>query len=319
GLLAASDQPATCPDPAQLLTLPLQPLQPYGFSIAAGTAPDHVNLLWGSGVDLGCIADMKFVRDGQLGNLAGAVQCGPIGFVPNGSGVPVSVSNLVLGQSGISGSAIARYTRAGGQACNYSGEFGGVITAAQPRSGMTPDPTGVWFNPSESGWGLILTQQGPTTFAAVFAYDADGKPTWWVASNVVDTGQPVNLLVGEAFTGPLYSTTGPYFGNPNDSTPLSVVPVGTLQVANIGGTDNLSLTYTVGGATVQKTVERQTWTTDHPLLLGGSYTGGLFPEASACGTSGLFATNPTTFSVTSDSRSSSLQLKWPTGPGTGCV
>jgi len=95
-----------------------------------------------------------------------------------------------------------------------------VLQQAAARSGMNPDPTGLWFNPQESGWGLILTQQGPNIFAALFSYGTDGKAAWWVASNVVDTGQPVNLLVGEAFAGPLYGTTGPYLGAP-DNTALA--------------------------------------------------------------------------------------------------
>jgi len=313
----ASEQSAACPDSP--LVLPIQPFQPYGFSIVAGSARDHVTLLWGSGIDLGCTGDMKFERDGQLAGLAGNVQCAPIGFVPDGTGVPVAVRDIVMGQAGISGSAAARSSTAtGGLPCSYAGEFGGVITAAQPRTGMSPDPTGVWFNPSESGWGLILTQQGANVFAALFAYDADGKPTWWVASNVTDSGKFVNFLVGETFAGTLYRTTGPYFGNPSDTTPFAAISVGTLQVANIGGTDHLALEYSVGGTTIDKTVQRQTWA-NMMSLLGGTYTGGLFPAASACGTSGFFAMDPTTFIVSPNPDASSLQVRWPTGPGTGCV
>lgn len=311
------NQSAACPDPSLLLTQPIQPFQPYGFSITPGTQPNHVNVLWGSGVDLGCTADMTFQRDGQLASLDGNLQCGPIGFVPNGAaGVAISVRNLVLGQDGISGSATVQTTTPGGLTCGYTGEFGGVVTTAQSRSGMAPDPTGIWFNPAESGWGLALTQQGPNIFAALFAYDDNGNPTWWVASNVVDTGNFVNFLVGEAFAGPLFTTTATHSGNTFSLTALSV---GTLQVANIGGTDKLALTYNVGSVTVQETVQRQSWSTTHPALVTGTYTGGLFPSTSACGSDGLFASTPATFTVTSDSPSSPVQIKWPTGPGTGCV
>ena len=183
---------------------------------------------------------------------------------------------------------------------------------------MTPDPTGVWFDPAESGWGLILTQQGPNVFAGLFAYDADGKPAWWVASNVVDTGQPVNLLVGEAFAGPLYRTTGPYFGTPGDTTALSATAVGTLRVAYVGGTDSLSLSYTIDGTTVEKTLHRQTWSSNASWF-AGQITGGLFPSSSACGTNGIFAPTPTTFNATWDDALGTVQLAWGTGSDTSCL
>jgi hypothetical protein len=314
----AAGSPAGCPEPSVLLAQPIQPFQPYGFSITAGSARDHATLVWGSGVDVGCMADMAFHRDGQLAFLGGGLQCGPIGFVPNGTGLPIAVRDIVVGQTGFSGVASVEASAPGGLACNYEGTFGGVVTTAPSRAGMSPDPTGVWFNPSESGWGLTLTQQGANVFAALFAYDADGKPTWWVASNVTDSGKFVNFLVGETFAGTLYRTTGPYFGNPSDTTPFAATSVGTLQVANIGGTDHLALEYSVGGTTIDKTVQRQTWA-NMMSLLGGTYTGGLFPAASACGTSGFFAMDPATFIVSANPDASSLQVRWPTGPGMGCV
>src|SRR6185503_3941858 len=204
-----------------------------------------------------------------------------------------------------------------GGTCRYLGSFGGVLRQPAPRSGMNPDPTGLWFNPNESGWGLILTQQADNVFAAIFAYGADGKPAWWVASNVVDTGQPVNLLVGEAFAGTLYSTTGPYLGAA-DTTALSATAVGNLRIAYVAGTDLLSLSYTVNGVTVEKTLQRETWSSNASQM-SGTYSGGLFPSSSACGTSGVFATTPTSFNVTPGTAPNSLRILWGTGVDIACV
>ena len=287
--------------------------QPYAFSITPRGTADQVRVAWNPSSGTGCAADLSYARDGQIASLSGVLGCSS---VPPASGLllatPVAVTGLVAGPTGFSSAAQV----SGTATCNYNGSFGGVLQQAATRAGMNPDPTGLWFNPNESGWGLILTQQGPNIFAALFSYGSDGKATWWVASNVVDTGQPVNLLVGEAFAGTLYATTGPYLGAA-DHTALTATSVGTLRVAYVGGTDLLSLSYTVNGTTVEKTLTRQTWSSNANLL-SGAYTGGLFPSASACGSSGIFATRPTTLNVTPGATPSSLLITWGTGIDTLC-
>src|SRR3569832_463840 len=47
--------------------------------------------------------------------------------------------------------------------------------------------TDLWFNPSEGGWGVNITQQGMTLFAMWFVYAEDGKPTWFSMSNRTQT------------------------------------------------------------------------------------------------------------------------------------
>src|SRR4051794_3341309 len=75
------------------------------------------------------------------------------------------------------------------------------------------DVTGLWYNPNESGWGMNVIQQSSVLFITIFVYGPDGRPTWYVASDT-------RFVAGTAvkYTGPLYATTGPYFGgtfNPN--------------------------------------------------------------------------------------------------------
>src|SRR6185369_4631903 len=48
--------------------------------------------------------------------------------------------------------------------------------------GMSPDPTGLWWVPEESGWGLSLVQQQDTVVAVLFVYDDAKRPAWYVAT-----------------------------------------------------------------------------------------------------------------------------------------
>ena len=44
--------------------------------------------------------------------------------------------------------------------------------------GKEVDHSGLWFDPSNPGWGLSITEQGPFNGAALFYYDLAGNPTW---------------------------------------------------------------------------------------------------------------------------------------------
>jgi hypothetical protein len=304
--------PADSRCPAAPVPLPAPP-QPASFSVSAGSAPDHVNIAWGTGIDTACTVDASYSRQGVLATLTGPLACGPIGNPTSVIGT-LTVSEITANAAGFSGNA--RVDLPQPSSCGYVETFGGVLSQASARSGMNPDPTGVWFRPDESGWGVILTQQGANIFAALFVYGADGKPAWWVASNVVDTGAPVNLLVGEAFSGTLYSATGPYLGAP-DQAAFSATAVGTLRIAYVGGTDLISLAYTVDGVTVNKTVQRETWSSN-AAFLSGTFTGGLFPLESACGNTGIFAPAPVAFTATPGS-GSGVQLSWTDASAGACL
>src|SRR5206468_650585 len=40
--------------------------------------------------------------------------------------------------------------------------------------------SGLWWNPSESGWGVHFTQRRNILFAAWYTYDTTGAPKWYV-------------------------------------------------------------------------------------------------------------------------------------------
>jgi hypothetical protein len=79
-----------------------------------------------------------------------------------------------------------------------------------------------WAAPagSESGWGMNLTHQDDTIFAAWFTYDLDNSPLWMVMA--------AGLTAPGTYTGSLYTGTGPAFNSvPFDPALVSPVPAGT--------------------------------------------------------------------------------------------
>jgi hypothetical protein len=115
----------------------------------------------------------------------------------------------------------------------------------------TPQPvdaTGLWINPSESGWGISVFHQGATLFASLFVYGPDGQPKWYTASSLEGGGS--------TYSGPLIEATGPYFGASAPFSPNAVTrrTVGTMTM-NLDDT-GANLTYTVDGTQVSKRVQR---------------------------------------------------------------
>ena len=138
---------------------------------------------------------------------------------------------------------------------SFSSSVTTCTATAASRTGAT-NYQDLWWNPSESGWGMNVTQQGSVAFATLFDYDAAGHATWWVMSNGAQTSPGV-------FTGALYSVTGPVF-NANPWTAIAATAVGTMTLQFTSGTTG-SLTYSVNGTTVQKSIQRQTFSSPLPL------------------------------------------------------
>ena len=111
------------------------------------------------------------------------------------------------------------------------------------------DYTDSWWNESESGWGLFVVQHPSNqVFAGWFVYDADGKPVWF-------TMVPGEWSYYNEFTGPIYRTTGPYFGGTFDPAEVTrtIVGQGTLTFSdrNTG-----TFAYTVDGVAATKAISR---------------------------------------------------------------
>ena len=137
------------------------------------------------------------------------------------------------------------------------GVFRNAVTV--PGSGvcpLLPSQTALWWNPAESGWGLNLNHQGNLLFGTLFTYDSNRAPLWLVMSAGAMQAD------GLTFTGDLYRTTGPAF-NAVPFTPIGAAnlsKVGTMTVA-FSETNVATLTYTVNGVEVKKSIQRQVYGT----------------------------------------------------------
>jgi hypothetical protein len=131
------------------------------------------------------------------------------------------------------------------------------------------DAQGLWWTlgGSESGWGLNIAHQGLKLFATWFTYDAQGRNTWLVMSDTLDVGR-------NRYEGTLYRTTGPAFGAPFDPARVTRTPVGRLEIA-VTNTDNATITATVDGVTVRKTLSQQQFALPMPICGKGAAPGSI--------------------------------------------
>jgi hypothetical protein len=127
-----------------------------------------------------------------------------------------------------------------------------VIFPPPPRP--LTDYSGLWWNPLESGWGLSLHQSAlHSLFGAWFVYGSGGEPEWY-------TLQGGQWIDSTTWRGTLYRTTGPFFGGPDyDPRLVLVQPAGTATLdfrLRDGEEGRARFTYTIGGATTTKVIER---------------------------------------------------------------
>src|SRR5690606_27877307 len=58
---------------------------------------------------------------------------------------------------------------------------GAVLACLSATASAQSLHTGVWWDPAESGWGLMVTDQGNVLAPYWYAPDVDGEPTWFLA------------------------------------------------------------------------------------------------------------------------------------------
>ena len=116
-----------------------------------------------------------------------------------------------------------------------------------------------WAGQAESGWGVNVTHQDDTIFATLFTYDANGKGIWPFMS----AGRRQQ---DGSYLGDLYLATR---GSPFNAQPFVPVDgssyrkVGTMRFAFPSGTAG-TLTYSIDGVTVVKSITRQVFSTPTP-------------------------------------------------------
>ena len=147
------------------------------------------------------------------------------------------------------------------------------VSLALARPAAAVDWTDIWWVPTESGWGVNFIQSNNFIFATFFVYGPNGQPFWYTAHLTQNTGG--------SWSGPVYQTTGTYFGIPWNSATNTANQVGTATftpTTAFAGT----LAYTVSGTSVTKQIQRQTLTA---IPLGGKYAGAYLSIFSSCANS----------------------------------
>jgi hypothetical protein len=129
----------------------------------------------------------------------------------------------------------------------YGSRAANCLPGADNRASST-NYQDLWWNPAESGWGINLTHQDNILFATLFTYESNGRDLWLVMSNGARQGDG-------SYTGELYKTSGPAFST-TPFTGVNATPVGTMRLRFTDG-NNGTLTYTYNGVTVNKTIQRQ--------------------------------------------------------------
>lgn len=107
----------------------------------------------------------------------------------------------------------------------------------------------LWWNPSESGWGVSFTQHASgIAFVAWYTYDTSGNPKWYVASSC--------RVVGSACSGTLYETSGPPFGNAFDPARVVAREVGSITFEFSSSSAGV-MSYVLNGSPGSKQITRQ--------------------------------------------------------------
>ena len=199
-----------------------------------------------------------------------------------------------------------------------------LLASGRAGAELSPDPTGLWYDPAQSGWGLTVVQQGGVAFAVLFVYDPSNHPAWYFASDLsaphLDPLPPGPIGID----GVLYRATGSWFGGPFDPHAMTITPVGSLslQYADPAG-HSLQVDYTIDGTTASKTLQPQTWGDDRALLVGNFYEGGIsltHKSATGCDDLAYGPTDPSRafeFAVTADELGQ-VHFSWSTGVDTSC-
>ncbi len=145
-----------------------------------------------------------------------------------------------------------------------------LVGLALVRPAAAVDYSDIWWNPAESGWGVNFINADNFIFATFFVYGNDQQPTWVTAQ--------LTQNANNVWTGPLYFTTGSYYGVPWNPAQSTVVQVGTATFAPFDSATG-TLSYTVGQVAVTKSITRQTLKL---IPAGGNYSGAVTSVYSGC-------------------------------------
>jgi len=133
--------------------------------------------------------------------------------------------------------------------------------AARATDRPDRDLTDLWWDETQSGWGLNVVQHASgKLFAVWFVYGTDGRPVWYV--------MPDGAWARDrpTFSGDVYRTSGPVGLADFDPASVQRKKVGEAAFTSYvfyGFSDDrreaLYVSWTVDGQSFQKTLRRQPW------------------------------------------------------------
>jgi hypothetical protein len=144
--------------------------------------------------------------------------------------------------------------------------LGGTIAPA-----YATDYTDIWWNPTQSGWGVNFVQTDDFIFATTFIYDVELTPTWITAN--------LYRASNGNYIGDVIVSTGPYFGSPAFDNQLVTRQVAGAATFRPTGPATGNFSYRVFDTFISKDIVRQNLVAS---ALQGLYVGALRVDVSGC-------------------------------------
>jgi hypothetical protein len=116
-----------------------------------------------------------------------------------------------------------------------------------------------WSGPQESGWGLTIAQHAGELFAIVFAYDANGRATWYAMSDGKWAGG-----IGNELNGFMFAPKGTPFYAYDASKLGGIFDTGRYGRTTLSfqGPDQGKLAFTMGVTRMEKNIARYDFSKD---------------------------------------------------------
>lgn len=125
-----------------------------------------------------------------------------------------------------------------------------AIAALLPCLAHAQNYSDMWWNPSESGWGVTIADHETQLVAVWYTYDTDGSPIWFtVPGGTFNANRTF-------FSGDLYRVTGPSFTGAFDPAAVARTRVGTASFEFAPGGEAANFTWTVGSVTRSRPIQR---------------------------------------------------------------
>jgi hypothetical protein len=161
----------------------------------------------------------------------------------------LSAATLSTGNAGVAQFQVRPDSRLGGYEIEAS--FGGHAQRIEMAMLANALQDMWWVGSSENGWGMSIAQHPSSgLFFVIYAYDAAGKPTWFVMPDGAWNFE------GTSIAGAVYSPRGSPYSAYDASRFVPGTPVGNVTLA-FTDSNNATLDYTIAGVSGHKEIVRE--------------------------------------------------------------